>query len=94
MVTRDNELTSQEDFFLVALEARPGHRRDPERAANTIFAIEARELTALCRQGTSHSPGAKQARALGTSPQLAWKSVQQVVRVSRDVCLLFLSSFS
>ena len=29
-VTRDNELTSQEEFFLFALEA-PQHRRVPER---------------------------------------------------------------
>ena len=37
-VTRDNGLTSQEEFFLSALEAWPGQRRDPERAAN-IFSI-------------------------------------------------------
>ena len=36
-VTRDNDLTSQEEFFLLALEARPRHRRDPERAANMLL---------------------------------------------------------
>ena len=46
-VTRDNELTSQEEFFLFALEARPRHRRDPERAANIIFPVRASVLTAF-----------------------------------------------
>ena len=51
-VTRDNELTSQENCFLLALEARPGHRRDPERSGSIIFPIGASVLTALYRQGT------------------------------------------
>ena len=46
-VTRDNELTSQEEFLLFALKARPRHRRDPERSANIIFLVGASVLTAF-----------------------------------------------
>ena len=46
-VTRDNELTSQEVFFLFALKAQPWHRRDPEHSANIILPIGISVLTAF-----------------------------------------------
>ena len=73
LATTKSALTSQEEFFLFALETRPRHIRDPERAASiSLFSpLETSVLAALCRQGTSHSPGTKQATALRTSTRMA-----------------------